>query len=88
MKGYKNLKQIEKGCKEVKSVVSGDTSFMYKCYPFICKQLVEINEKIGKVSKRKKYKPSAWNRFAGEYLRQGKTIKEAAKAWKEQKTSV
>lgn len=31
---------------------------------------------------RKKRESSTWNLFAGKYLKQGKTIKEAAQDWK------
>lgn len=37
------------------------------------------------VKKKKKKKPSQWNRFVGEYLRKGKTIQEAARDWEKKK---
>jgi hypothetical protein len=49
MKGYKNLKEIEQACKEVNSCACGSDSFMYKCFPLLLKQLVEINQKLSKL---------------------------------------
>ena len=43
--------------------------------------LILLNEIAGKMTKKKRT-ISAWNVFVSEYLKSGKTIKEAAEDWK------
>lgn len=43
--------------------------------------LQEIAESVKAKSRKNKRKSSAWNLFASKYLREGKTIQEAAKDW-------
>jgi len=44
--------------------------------------LILLNE-IAK--KRSKKRPSAWNLFVADYLKRGKTVKDAAEDWKKKK---
>jgi hypothetical protein len=83
MKGYKNLEEVKRGCREVTSCATGSDKFMYKCFPLLIETLIGIDEKLGKLMRRTKRQPTAYNLFIGEQLKAGKSIKEAAKLWRE-----
>lgn len=74
MKLNEVLKMLkEQEARSLKKGYRGDaTNYAFKRYA-----LILLNEIAGK-----KRKPSAWNLFVGKYLKQGKTVKDAAEDWK------
>lgn len=77
MKSCKNIEQLREQFKEVRSVVTDDTSFMAKALMFVA-------ERIDSVSIRKKRKPTAYQLKVGKYMKLGKSVKEAHKLAKEE----
>ena len=57
-----------------------DWGLLFRFLIIICRLLAGTQ-----ITKKKKRKPSAWSLFAGDYMRKGKTIKEAAADWKKRK---
>lgn len=78
MKPIKTIGELRKEYRGVRSGVAGDTIFMAKAMMFLI-------ENPPFLSKKRKRKASDWSIFLGSYLREGKTIQEAAKDWKEEK---
>ena len=64
--------------KKIKSIVDDDTWFVAQAMMFLC-------ENLKPALLRKKRQPSQWQRFLGEQMKAGKSIKEAALLWKSQK---
>lgn len=71
----------EKESKSLREGYRGDAAH-YAFQRYVLELLIKI---AGEEKKRKKRKPSAWNLFVGNYLREGKTIKQAAEDWKKKK---
>jgi len=71
----KELLRLEK--RSIKNSYYGDASK----WAFFRHALILLAE----IANIKKRKPSAWNEFTARYLKEGKTIKEAAEAWKKRK---
>jgi len=67
-------KELHKG---LKSCWSEETKLSQKILIACLQNLEEIN------GNKKKHKLSVWQRFASEYLKQGKTMQEASNAWRE-----
>lgn len=79
MKAFKTVEEAKQALSKVTSGVASTDIFIAKCFPLLLELLI-------KQTKRKsKRKPTEWNLFAGEAIRDGKTVKEAAKLYKEQK---
>lgn len=63
--------------KALKDGYLGDaSSYAFKRYTLIF---------LERLARGKPKKPSAWNRFCAEFLKNGKTVKEASEAWQAQK---
>ncbi len=82
------MKQSEffwKKHKDLKSSWSGESRLTQRIMITMLEELETLNEKIEqKNSKIKiKRKPSEWSLFAGQYLKEGKTMQDASKAWKQ-----
>ena len=74
----------EKEAENLKQGYRGDAS-QYAFFRYTLMLLTDIANSLKKQKTKKRRKPTNWNLFAGEYLRQGKTIQEAAKDWKKKK---
>ena len=84
---YKNLKEVKVACRRIKTYWTDAGEFSYKCLPLIIEQLTEINQSLKKLALKKR-KPSAYNEFIGWQLSEGKSLKEAIEAWREDKKSL
>ena len=74
----KTLKEFE--AKSQREGYRGDaTSYAFKRYVLI------LLSKLVEQKKGKKRRTTAWQRFVGEYWRQGKTIEQASEDWKKKK---
>lgn len=74
----KTLAEFEEGSR--RKGFGGDAiNSAFKRYVLILLQEIAESAK-GKM--RKKRKPSAWNLFVAKYLREGRSIQDAAKDWK------
>lgn len=78
MKRYKNLKEVQKACGEVRSCMTQSDKFMYRCFPLLLELLIGINEKLS----RPKREPSAYNLHIAREMKAGKTMAEAAASYK------
>ena len=75
----KEFLKIEKRALEYK--IGGVWGLAYRFLIIICQLLDRDN-----ITKRKKQrKINAWSMFAGEYLKHGKSLKEASRDWKNRK---
>jgi len=75
MKYTITLSQLQRKFKKIKSIFSDDTWF-------IAQAMMYLVENLPCKKSKTKRKPNEWSVFAGDYMRKGKTIQEAAKDWK------
>jgi len=73
MKRVKTIQELRRDFSKVKSCASDTDWFIAEALLFLIENSKEL--KI-------KRKATEWSLFAGEYMREGKSIKEAAKDWK------
>jgi hypothetical protein len=74
VKPIKTISQLKREYKSIRSGVADDTLFMAKAMMFLIENLKHSLIKP-------KRKASDWSIFLGNYLRKGKSIKEAAIDW-------
>lgn len=88
----KTLKKLEEG--SLKKDHYGDaTNYAFKRFTLtflnsfesLLSQLLKQTMLQNKILQKKKKEPSNWNLLVGEYLRNGKTIQEAAEEWKKRR---
>jgi len=77
-KTKRTIGELRQKFKKIKDIVADDTWFVAQAMMFLC-------ENLKPALSREKRKPSQWQRFLGEQMRAGKSIKEAAFLWKKQK---
>ena len=93
MKPYKTLREIDQACRKVDSCVAQSDSFMYKCFPFLLKLLVETNEQLREMTTllktvtkiQRKKEPSEYNLFIAEKRASGRSFEEAVRLWRERR---
>ena len=78
MRKYQTIGELRSEFRKIKSIVAGDTWFVAQALMFL------INNLSPRILKIKR-KPTDWSIFLGSRLREGKTIQEASKEWKETK---
>lgn len=81
MKPFKNLEEVEQGIKEINSAAAGTDRFMARCFPLMIKIFMRAYTK----QDRRKRKPSKWNLYVSEGMRNGKSMKQIAKEWADHK---
>ena len=74
----KDAKQALKESKALKSIWSEETLLTQRVLIYIAELLEQIAKK-----KKKKRKPNEWNLYAAKAMHEGKTMKQAAKEYKE-----
>lgn len=79
MRAFKNIKEMQQALKEVNSCAAGTDRFMACAFPLLIEKLEALV-----VTKRKR-EATAWNKFASEGLKAGKSMTEIAKEWQAKK---
>lgn len=77
----KDIKELQREFRQVRGGVAADTIFMAKAAMLSCEMLAELLRKQPR--KRDRRKPTAWQKFVGEGMRQGKSLQVIAKEWKQ-----
>ena len=83
MKQIKTLQELKKEYNAVKDGVAGDTIFIAQALMFLIEMLSNQFVITGKA--KRKRKSTAWNKFAGEQMKKGKSLKEAAELYQKKK---
>lgn len=77
-----SIEELRRAFDDIKSCVAGDTRFMAQALLFLAEHAVS-QKPVQKPGPKRK--PSEWQRFLGDAMRQGKTIQEAAAEWRRKK---
>ncbi len=81
MEPIKTIQEAKRELKKVTTCAAGSDRFIARCIPL----LMELFEKQLKTKSRGPKKPSEYNLFVGEQMKQGKSLQEVAKMWKAKK---
>ncbi len=82
MKKVENIEELNEEFKGIKTVVAGDTRFTAQAILYLCEKMDEL---IATVKPRPKRPLSDWQCFMAQCMREGKSIQEAGRLWRERK---
>ncbi len=82
MEPIKTIQEAKRELKKVTSCVAGSDKFIARCIPL----MMELFDKFqSNQTRRGPRKPSDYNLFVGEQMKQGKSLQEVAKMWNAKK---
>lgn len=82
MEPIKTIEEAKRELKKVTSCTAGSDRFIARCIPL----MMELFDKFqSKRNPRGPRKPSEYNLFVGEQMKQGKSLQEVAKMWNAKK---
>lgn len=84
LKRAPDIRTLKDDFQKVKTAVAGDTRFSAEAVLFIAESLTRIEALLDRLAtpEKPKKKPTAWQKFFGAGMKQGKTPAEIGAEWK------